>query len=400
VQLSGEAVRQAQSRSAQARAAFLPDIEASVSDRNSTVNLAGNGLTDIVLPVPGFRFPSLVGPFSTMDARITASQSVFDFASIKRFQSSRSGLSAAKSEFESARDEVAAQVARAYLSAIRADAYVNSAQANVALSQAVLTEAEDQKKAGTGTGMEITRARVQLANDQQRLLVARNARNSAHLQLLRAINLPLETEIELTDKLGYLPVDLVTLEEAKSQALAGRADLRAQQQREATAKLSFSAIKFERLPAVSAFGDYGTTGPGADNLLPTRTYGITLRLPLFDGARREARTAESASQYRAEKIRTRDLIEQIKMELSLAIDALQSAELQVKVAKEGLGLAEDELTQARRRYEAGVAIGLEVTDAQTRLERARDNQTEALYGYNLARIDLGKAMGAIRRTIQ
>ena len=48
---------------------------------------------------------------------------------------------------------------------------------------------------------------------------------------------------------------------------------------------------------------------------------------------------------------------------------------QVKVAQEGLELADNELAQARRRYEAGVANSLEVTDAQTRLERARDNQT-------------------------
>ena len=65
----------------------------------------------------------------------------------------------------------------------------------------------------------------------------------------------------------------------------------------------------------------------------------------------------------------------------------------VKVAQEGLELSENELAQARRRYAAGVANSVEVTDAQTRLERARDNQTAALYNYNLARIDLAQAMG-------
>jgi outer membrane protein TolC len=58
------------------------------------------------------------------------------------------------------------------------------------------------------------------------------------------------------------------------------------------------------------------------------------------------------------------------------------------------------LTQARRRYEAGVAIGVEVTDAQSRLERARDNRTTALYNYNVSRIDLAQAMGAVRRSVE
>ena len=91
-----------------------------------------------------------------------------------------------------------------------------------------------------------------------------------------------------------------------------------------------------------------------------------MRVPIFDGGRRDARRAEAASQYRAEKVKTNDLKEQIELDVRLALDALRSAEEQVKVAREGLELAENELAQARRRYEAGVAIGLEVTDAQTR----------------------------------
>ena len=42
---------------------------------------------------------------------------------------------------------------------------------------------------------------------------------------------------------------------------------------------------------------------------------------------------------------------------------------------------------------------LEVTDAQTRLDRARDNQIRALYDYNVARIDLATATGTIREYV-
>jgi len=87
------------------------------------------------------------------------------------------------------------------------------------------------------------------------------------------------------------------------------------------------------------------------------------------------------------------LKEQVELDVRLALDELQSAEDQVKVAREGLSLADEELTQARRRYDAGVANSLEVTDAQTRLERARDNQTAALYLYGVAKVDLAQATG-------
>jgi outer membrane protein len=394
-----ESEKQAETRSAQARAALLPDLSAAFSEQNMTRNLAAFGI-QISVPIPGFQIPTFVGPFNVMDARISGSQPVFDFSSIRRFQASKVGVSAAKSDLNGTEELVASQVARAYLAAVKADADVETAKANVALSQALQKQAESLKNAGTGTGIEITRARVQLANDKQRLLVTENAQRAARLQLLRSMNLRLDTELALTDKLAYTPVDAITLEAAQAQAIKERPDYKAQQDRESNARLSYSATRMERLPSVSAFGDYGESGAGLYNTVPTRTYGISVKIPLFDGGRRDARRAESASQYRSERVKTNDLKEQIDLDVRLALDALRSAEDEVAVAKEGLELAQSELTQARRRNDAGVAIALEVTDAQTRLERALDNQTAALYNYNLARIDLAQAMGTVRRMVQ
>jgi outer membrane protein TolC len=399
VQLSAELLKQAESRSVQARAALLPDVSGAFSYQNLTRNLAALGL-QVATPIPGFHIPTFVGPFSTLDARASATQSILDLSSYRRFQASKVGVSAAKADFNGSAEQVAAQVARAYLAAVRADADVEAAKANVSLSEAVLEQAENQKAAGTGTGIEITRARVQLANDRQHLLVTENSRRAASLQLLRAIGLRLDTDLVLTDKLQYTPVDALTLDEAKARAMRDRPDLEAQREREGTAHVNETAVRAERFPVVSAFGDYGASGTGLDGSLPTRTVGISMRIPLFDGSKREARRTEALSQYRAEKVKTNDLREQIELDVRLALDELRSAEDQVKVAKEGLELAENELAQARRRYDAGVAVTVEVTDAQNRLERARDNQTSALYNYNVGRIDLAQAMGTVRQTVE
>jgi outer membrane protein TolC len=394
VQLSGEALRQAQTRVSQVRAALLPDFESSLTARNQTQNLAALGLGQgFLVPIPGFHFPTFVGPFNTVDARVTLNQTVFDFSTWRRYQASKTGVSAAQSDVSNTHEVVAAQVARAYLLAQRSQADVESAEANVALSEAVLTQTGHQKEAGTGTGIEVTRARVQLANDRQHLLDTQNQRRAANLRLKRAIGMRLDIDVRLTDKLEYIPVDAVTLEQARAEALRRRPDLQAQQQREIQARQSADATKMERIPSVAAFADYGTLGTGIDNGVPTRTYGVQIRVPIFDGGKRDARRAESASQYRQERVRSTDLKEQVELDVRLALDELHSAEDQVKVAREGLQLSENELTQARRRYDAGVSTSLEVTDAQTRLERARDNQTAALYLFNLARVDLSQAVG-------
>ena len=399
IQLAVQSLKQAQERSLEARGALLPDVEGAFRYESETSFLGAYGI-QLNAPIPGFRFPTFVGPFSVMDTRLSGSQTIFDFSSIRRFEASRVGVSAAKSDEGATEEQVAARVARAYLAAVKADAGVETAEANVALSEAILKQAENQKAAGTGTGIEITRARVQLSNDGQQLLVARNQRQRSHLELLRSMNMRLDVDLELTDKLSYVPVDEVTVGQAKALAMGQRPDYRAQQERESNARLSASATKMERLPSLSAFGDYGPLGNGFATVVPTRTYGISLKVPIFDGGRRDARRVESDSQYRAEKIRTNDLKEQIDLDVRLALEDLSSANEQVQVAKEGLDLAENELAQARRRFDAGVAINLEVTDAQTRLERARDNQTAALYNHSLARIELAQAMGKVRQAIQ
>jgi outer membrane protein TolC len=398
-QLADELIQQAQARSAQSRAALLPNVEASVSEQNLTRNLAAFGIR-FNLPIPGFMVPEVVGPFNVFDARATVNQSVFDLSAIRRFQAARLGVDVAEAESESVKDVVAGQVAGAYLAALRAESNLEEVKANVALAEALLNLAIDQKNAGTGTGVEVTRARVQLMNERQRRLVAENERRQALLQLLKVTGLDLNVNLQLTDRLTYTPVEISTVEQAMNVALQSRADWKAQQWREDNTRLNYSATKFERLPSVIGFADYGSIGTGLNNAIPTRTYGFTVRLPVFDGGRRDARRAESHSLLEQERIRTNDLRQQIELDVRLALDSLRSADEQVKVAEEGLKLAETELAQARRRYEAGVTSSLEVTDAQTRLERARDNRITALYNYNLARINVGQAMGTIRQMVK
>jgi len=399
VRLAGELIRQAAARSDESRAALLPNISAALSDQSTTRNLEAFGI-HIDLPIPGYTFPTLVGPFEVFDARATATQTLLNLGSVRRYQAARAGIRQAEAEKESAQDDIEAQVARAYLAAVRADAELQAVQADLVLAEALLKLAVSQKSAGTGTGIEITRAGVQLANQKQRLLVAQSARTGAGLQLLRVMNVGMSARIELTDPLAFVPTPPRTVPQALHEAFEARADWQAQQKRLETARLLQSAARMDRLPSVGLFADYGTIGPGVDAARATRTYGIAVQIPIFDGGRIDARRAQSVSQYHQEMIRTEDLRAQIELEVRLALEDLQSSAEQVRTADEGLKLAENELAQAERRYSAGASPGLEVTDAQTRLERARVNRITALFGHNIARINLAAATGTIRELIQ
>ena len=398
IQIAEELIRQAKARSAQVRAALLPNIDASVSQQSMTRNLAAFGI-QVRLPIPEYDFPTFVGPFNIFDARAAASLNILNLSSIRRFQASRKGVRQAEDEQENVQDQVRDQIARLYLSLLQAKASEDAAQSSVALAERLLKLAEDQKNAGAGTGIEITRAKVQLANDQHRLLSAGNELNRARLQLLRSMGLSLDIQVEPVEILTYQPVEIHDLQGALHIALLSRADWKAQQKRLEIARLNQSADKMERLPSVSLFADYGTIGSSISRTVPTRAYGFAVQIPVFDGGRMDGRRAESASRLRQEQVTTKDLLAQIELDIRLALDSLQAADLQVTAAREGFRLAENELAQAQRRLRSGVGSSIEVTDAQTRLERARDNRIGALFSYNLARIDLYSATGTIKQMI-
>ncbi|MEZ5354974.1 MAG: TolC family protein [Bryobacteraceae bacterium] len=398
IDLANQLIEQSRTRANQARAALLPNVDATVAGQNFTRNLAAFGVRS---PVPGVAFPEIVGPLTVFDGRATLTQTVFDFAAITRWKAAKAAIDTARSEEEAARNDTAEQVARAYMATLRASAALDAARANLDLSEANAALAERRKNAGTATGIDVTRAQVQAANDRQRLLAATHVRRRAELVLLRAIGAGMEVAVvDLTDTLQYTPPDPVPVDEAIGVALDARADLRVQRRRQTAAALSYDAIRAERYPSIAAFADAGNIGLSLGETRFTRTLGLSLRVPLFDGGRRDARRAEASIAIRQEAIRERDIRRQIELEVRSAFEDLASAGGQVKVAEEGLTLANRELEQARRRFDAGVAPGIEPIDAQTRVARARANRDDALYLHNLAKIELAAATGTIRKVIQ
>ena len=59
-------------------------------------------------------------------------------------------------------------------------------------------------------------------------------------------------------------------------------------------------------------------------------------------------------------------------------------------------LSEEELELARIRFIEGVADNRDVTDAQAALAAANDELVEAVYFYNLSRLELARSRGGVR----
>lgn len=394
VQVLDEISKEAEARRKIARSVLLPQLDGYTRLQGQTVNLEAFGLQ----PNPIFGFPTLVGPFTTFDIRGEVRQNIFHMGAIRQYQSA--SVHAESSELGNRRavDQVTASVARSYLDVLRAQATLESAESGILLAEALLQLAKNNQEAGTATRLEVTRAEVQLRHEKQRRLSALTLKRNLGLRLLRTLGLPLDTDLELISEMTDFPAKPVTLDEAVSLAIQSRPDLAMQRKKETGARLSYESSKFERIPVLAGFANYGSIGIHPGSKIPTWTAGLQLQIPLFDGGAIDAKRAEKAAQLRQSEIRSSDLLEQVRLEVRLAHEAVELASQEIEVADEGLELAREEIAHSRRRYESGLTTNLEVTDAQNSLKRAEENQVSALYKFYTAQIDLLEAMGTIQET--
>ena len=161
-------------------------------------------------------------------------------------------------------------------------------------------------------------------------------------------------------------------------------------------ELTYSSITGERLPSLVAQGDYGLIVNRWNSSLDTYNMALLLQIPIFDGAQREGRIAESRSQLRQEALRMRSVLNQVKMEVHDAVACLAAAKEQVGIARIGMQAATRELDLAKERYAViTTASHFELTNGLSSVARARENLVNALFQLNAARVNLARSTGSL-----
>jgi outer membrane protein len=393
-------VQEAQARVTQSRSELLPQASAVPNWTSHTINSASFGFNFPAQPgQPPLLNPNgqIIGPVNFYDFRGQASQTLFDPAAIGRVRAARANVAAAGADVATAAEQAATNAAQIYLRSLRSDAALQARTADSTLANDLLQIARDQLAAGVGVALDVTRAQSQLATSRAQLIAARNDRDRSRLELRRALNLPLDSPLELTDSLGTvtLPTEGGGEQAAVDLALQNRPDIRAADAQLAAAQQQLAAIRATRLPSVGLFGNDGPNGLGFAHLLNTYTYGVQVTWPVLEGGRREGQMQEQEAVARDIDVRRRDLRQQVGLDVRGAMLDIASAREQVDAAREGQRLAELEVEQARERFRAGVAGNADVITALSVLNAARTGLIDALTAYQNARVSLARAEGTV-----
>jgi outer membrane protein TolC len=280
-----------------------------------------------------------------------------------------------------------------YLGSLRSSADVSAAQSRVELAKALFDQASDMQRNGVGTAIDTLRSNVQYQNEQQRLIEARTALETSLFALARLLNIDPHQPVELSDLSEFFHTPAFSADETMERAFAERPEMKSLASQIRAAELEKRAAQDTRLPRLELNGQWSEEGLSPASAIPAYNFAVGLNVPLYTGGRIRAEIATADLNVKKLAQQQADLRNQIAQEVKTATAQLDAAKTEVDVANLGVDLARQEVTQARDRFQAGVANNIEVITAQDELARANDNQIAALYRYNQARADLAHATG-------
>jgi outer membrane protein TolC len=397
-------VKQSESEYLSSISGYLPNINGTVEQSRQVINLQSTGITSALsgssssLPsgFPNLSSIKKVGPFNVFDSRVSVDQTILDLETIYNIRASRQQVSASQHSYDNIQQIVETNTVSAYIDVLRSDAEVKRTQADLNTAQVLYNLANDLLKVGIATGLDVTRAQVQLRNAEQALLEAKNNLEVTRMFLARTIGISPSIPLTLKEGLQFEEVIQKSKEEAMDLAFKIRPDLLALKARENEFALRVKSARAEFFPKLGFHADYGVNGLTPEEaVIPTWIIAGVLKIPIFNGGRTIANIQRTKAQLDQIQSQIADLSNQIEFDVGSALLNLNSAAEQVGVAKDGVNLAQKSLKLSQDRFNQGLTNNVEVVNAQDDLARAEENLIRALYKYNLARVSLARAIGDI-----
>jgi outer membrane protein TolC len=380
-------VRTANARVGITRAALLPTIQGTAGATHQTLNLSQFG-------IPGFT--GVTPAFTVWQFQLSASQTLLDPAAIVRLRAARDTAAAAGLDAQAVGELAGATSGLAYLRVLSARETVRAREADSVIAAELLDQARQLVAAGVSPSIDQTRSEVSFGAVRTQLEVARNALDRGQLDLLRTLDLPPGTELQLADTLGIEAVNIpLDPAEAGRYAREHRAELQAEHTRTEVARGSLKAIRFENYPSLGVTGYYQQAATNLSQLAGSYAIQVGLTVPILNGFGRQNQAKEQQARLEAQELRERDLGNQVETEARQSVLDVASARQQVRIAEDRLRLAEQELQQAQDRFQAGVAGSVETTNAQSSVIAARDALIQARVNYGTARVTAYRALGII-----
>lgn len=303
-------------------------------------------------------------------------------------------LNAADLTLENTKQTIRYQTIAAYYEVLQNQNLLNVAESAVRMAAEQLNIIQIQFEEGVVAKADVLQMQVQLANYRQNLVTNIGSLQVSKETLLNTIGLPEDTDIEIVDNLVYEPFSY-SLEECLEYALENRPDGAAALYNVKQAEAQIDAAKAGKRPKVSGVASKYIAANGAfqQDRNANWNFGLQLNWDVFDNNVTKANVNAAQAAVESAQANFASVEKSIRLQTRSAYTQMKAAEENIRSTAIAINQAEESLAIANIRYEEGVDILLNVTNAQEKLTQARTNYFTALYQYNIYKAQLEKAIG-------
>lgn len=383
-------VGQARALTAQARAAFFPTVDGSVSATRASTSGGGRATTAGGTQVGG-------GPVNAYNLALDANWELDLWGRVRRnVEANEAGTQASVADVENARLSAQGELATDYLLLRVQDAQIRLLETTVAAYEKSVTLTRNQYAAGVVSRGDVVQAETQYKSTQAQALDARIQRQQLeHAIAILSGKPPAELSIAADESVGTFPAIPLGV---PSELLERRPDIAAAERRVAAANAQIGVAEAAFFPTLtlSASGGFAAASFARWLTLPARYWALGPALvaqTIFDAGLRSAQKAQAVAAYDETVAAYRQTVLSGFQEVEDNLVALRVLADEEGVQDDAVKAAREAVTIANNQYRAGTINYLAVVVLQA-AELNNERTALAIRARRLAAsVGLIKALG-------
>ena len=341
----------------------------------------------------------------------------------------RRQVDSARADLRSSEASTTSNVSAGFFGLASRDASLALSEGNLHYQEELLDVAKAREKAGLVAGVDVLRADVSVQQAEASALTANAESENAREALAQLIGAPLDTAFAVPRELPQPPLPANPLEGLIAIAEANRPDLASSYASLEIARLSYSSINSDLLPAVSLNGSFGNQavptnfGPDATQVELTNqecasgilppidcigypfsfsrgspgfwSVGITttLNIPVIDYGTRALAHKAARAQIESAQQSYENTKSSVELDVRQSYRDAQTAMANVGFQKKASDLGVESARIAQLQYKNGLISFTDVTNAQQTALSAQNDLVTARVSYLNALVKLREAIG-------
>lgn len=256
-----------------------------------------------------------------------------------------------------------------------------------------------QFEAGTATEYDVLRSSVQVKNVEPSLLESEIAVRKASLQLKVLMGIDENIEVRTDDRLENYRRDMYGYVIDTDSTLSNNTSLRQLDIQAEQLRHNVSLKKLAWVPTLGASFSYNwnamNNGSPFNNVhfFPYSNIGLSVNVPIFSGGSKYYGLKDAEVQLKELSFQREDLLNNLRMQVDLALDNINKEVKQIESSREGMRQAAKAHEIMQKSFEIGAATYLDLRDSELADTQSQLAYYQAIYNFLISSSQLDMLLG-------